>query len=248
VDAEDVRNRFECGRVSTGQIAMFGLTGGLIPWPAFITVLLLRMQHKQLSFGFVHVACFSIGLALTMVSAGVLAALGVRHVASRWSGFGAIARRAPYATAALIVLIGLYTGSLGRNGICHGHRDQAGGNVLELGSYPAVSKAIPPPHDAAVRPRRRPSPGGETPSMSRVTKALAGSSTLGNPLNEQAWESYAHRENLVPTLQHLLPPRSPDNRMKNSLAGIQARFGRSFRTHCRSVPVHTSFRGGGRQA
>lgn len=64
--------------------------------------------------------CFSIGLGLTMVSAGVLAALSVKHVASRWSGFSSFARQAPYASAALIVLVGLYTGWLGWQGIQHG--------------------------------------------------------------------------------------------------------------------------------
>ena len=117
--AADIRRRFTGGRVTTGQIVMFGLTGGLIPCPAAITVLLLCIQLKQLSLGVVLVLCFSIGLAATMVSAGVLAALSVRHVASRWSGFSAFARRAPYASGVLIILVGLYMGIQGWNGIHH---------------------------------------------------------------------------------------------------------------------------------
>lgn len=93
--ADDIRRRFAGRTVTTGQIVMFGLTGGLIPCPAAVTVLLLCIQLKELSLGFALVACFSIGLALTMVSAGVLAALSVEHVASRWSGFGSFARQAP---------------------------------------------------------------------------------------------------------------------------------------------------------
>jgi nickel/cobalt transporter (NicO) family protein len=77
------------------------------------------------SLGFALVLCFGIGLAATMVSAGVLAALSVKHIASRWSGFGAFARQAPYASAALIVLFGLYTGWLGWEGIRHDHHGQA---------------------------------------------------------------------------------------------------------------------------
>ncbi|KOX42482.1 MULTISPECIES: nickel/cobalt efflux transporter [Methylobacterium] len=123
--AEDIRRRFQGRTVTTGQIVLFGLTGGLIPCPAAITVLLLCIQLKQLSLGFALVACFSIGLALTMVSAGVVAALSVRHVAGRWSGFGAFARRAPYASAALIVLVGLYTGWLGWDGLRHAAAAQA---------------------------------------------------------------------------------------------------------------------------
>jgi len=89
---------------------MFGLTGGLIPCPAAITVLLLCLQLKQFSLGVVLVLCFSIGLAITMVSAGVIAALSMRHAQRRWSGFGAFARRAPYFSSALIVGVGLYIG------------------------------------------------------------------------------------------------------------------------------------------
>ena len=47
----------------------------------------------------------------------MLAALSVKHVATRWSGFSAFARRAPYASGALIVLVGLYMGIEGWRGI-----------------------------------------------------------------------------------------------------------------------------------
>lgn len=119
--ADDIRRRFGDRTVTTGQIILFGLTGGLIPCPAAITVLLLCIQLKQLSLGVVLVLCFSIGLALTMVSAGVLAALSVNHVAKRWSGFSTFARRAPYASGVLIVLVGLYMGVEGWRGIEAGH-------------------------------------------------------------------------------------------------------------------------------
>ena len=123
--AEDIRRRFKGRTVTTGRIVLFGLTGGLIPCPAAITILLLCIQLEQFSLGFALVACFSVGLALTMISAGVIAALSVRHVASRWSGFGAFARRAPYASAALIALVGLYTGWLGWDGVRHGNGGHA---------------------------------------------------------------------------------------------------------------------------
>jgi nickel/cobalt exporter len=111
--AADIRKRFAGRNVTTAQIVLFGLTGGLIPCPAAITVLLLCMQLKQFSLGFVLVLCFGIGLAITMVSAGVLAALSLRHVERHWGGFSRYAHRAPYVSAALIVFVGLYTGWTG---------------------------------------------------------------------------------------------------------------------------------------
>jgi nickel/cobalt transporter (NicO) family protein len=111
--ANDIRRRFASRDVTTGQIVVFGLTGGLIPCPASITVLLLCLQLKRVALGAALVLCFSIGLALTMVATGALAALGVRHAARRFSGFGELARKAPYFSGAVILLIGLYIGYQG---------------------------------------------------------------------------------------------------------------------------------------
>lgn len=111
--AADIRKRFAGRTVTTWQIVLFGLTGGLIPCPAAITVLLLCLQIKQFSLGFTLVLCFGIGLAITMVSAGVLAALSMRHLERRWDGFSRFARQAPYASAVLIAMVGGYTGWLG---------------------------------------------------------------------------------------------------------------------------------------
>ncbi|WP_026793287.1 nickel/cobalt efflux transporter [Pleomorphomonas oryzae] len=118
--AQDISRRFgSAGSVTTGQIILFGLTGGLIPCPAAITVLLLCLQLKQLTLGVVLVACFSIGLAVTMVGAGVAASLSVHHVQKHWKGFSTFARRAPYASGALMLLIGLYMGVSGWMGLMH---------------------------------------------------------------------------------------------------------------------------------
>ena len=107
--ANDIRRRFANRQVSTGQIVLFGLTAGIVPCPAAITVLLLCLQLKKFTLGATLVLGFSIGLALTMVASGAVAALGVRHLSHRFGVlFGSFARRAPYFSAALILLVGLY--------------------------------------------------------------------------------------------------------------------------------------------
>lgn len=111
--ANDIRRRFADRQVTTGQIVIFGLTGGLIPCPGAITVLLLCLQLKAFTLGAVLVLSFSVGLALTMVTAGVIAALSVKHVSKRFSGFGEVVRKAPYVSGAVILLIGLYLGISG---------------------------------------------------------------------------------------------------------------------------------------
>lgn len=106
--ANDIRNRFNSQNVTTGQLVMFGLTGGLLPCPASITVLLLCLQLKKIAIGVVLVFCFSIGLALVLVASGIVASLSVKQVGKRWSGFSKLAKRAPYLSGSLIATIGLY--------------------------------------------------------------------------------------------------------------------------------------------
>lgn len=115
--ASDISRRFADRQVTTGQIALFGLTGGLIPCPAAVTVLLLCLQLKRLVLGVVLVSAFSIGLAVTMVSAGVIASLSVKQIQKRWSGFGSFARKAPYASAGLMLVIAAYMAYTGLSGL-----------------------------------------------------------------------------------------------------------------------------------
>jgi ABC-type nickel/cobalt efflux system permease component RcnA len=113
--ADQIQNRFAGREVTTAQIVMFGLTGGLIPCPASITVLLLCLQLKRIALGATLVLGFSIGLALTMVASGVVAALSVKHLSRRMSGgrFSELAARAPYFSGGLILIVGLYVGYQG---------------------------------------------------------------------------------------------------------------------------------------
>lgn len=115
--ATDIQRRFAGKEVTNGQILLFGLTGGLIPCPAAITVLLICIQLKAFTLGATMVLCFSLGLALTLVTVGVGAAISVQQAAKRWSGFNTLARKAPYFSSALIAMVGLYMGIHGYMGI-----------------------------------------------------------------------------------------------------------------------------------
>lgn len=115
--ANDIRKRFTNREVTTGQIIVFGLTGGLIPCPAAITVLLLCLQVKEVALGGLLVLCFSIGLAITLVTVGAAAAIGARQASNRWPWLGTVARRAPYLSSVLIIGVGLYVGIHGWIGL-----------------------------------------------------------------------------------------------------------------------------------
>jgi nickel/cobalt transporter (NicO) family protein len=106
--AADLAQRFAGRPVTTPQLVLFGVTGGLMPCPAAFTVLLVCLQLKRLSLGFLMVAAFSFGLAVTMVGTGTLAALSVQHAQKRFRGFGELMRRAPYVSCVLLVAIASY--------------------------------------------------------------------------------------------------------------------------------------------
>lgn len=105
--AREIEVRIGSGRTSTLQTILFGLTGGLIPCPAAITVLLLCLALGQVALGVILVAGFSVGLAVTLVAVGTLAAVGMRFAAAHTSRFDALLNWAPYVSSALIGGVGL---------------------------------------------------------------------------------------------------------------------------------------------
>ena len=115
--AQDIAQRFAGRSVTTPQIILFGVTGGLMPCPAAFTVLLVCLQLKQATLGFAMVGAFSFGLALTMVATGALAAWSVRHAEKRFQGFGEAMRRAPYVSCALLVVLASFMAWHGWRGL-----------------------------------------------------------------------------------------------------------------------------------
>ena len=111
--AQQLQSRFAGQNVTTKQVVLFGLTGGLMPCPAAFAVLLLCLQIKQFALGFATVLAFSIGLAATLVAVGSAAALSVREASRRFAGFAAFAHRLPYASVGLIGFVGLVLAVLG---------------------------------------------------------------------------------------------------------------------------------------
>ncbi len=105
--AAQVQKQFRNQQVTTGQIILFGLTGGLLPCPSALAVLLVCLQLKKFTLGFTLVLGFSVGLAITLVSVGIIAALSVKHASKRFKGFGEFARKAPYVSSGVLIVVGL---------------------------------------------------------------------------------------------------------------------------------------------
>jgi len=110
--AEEIKRRFVGQKVTTAQIAMFGLTGGLVPCPASVTILMICLHLKRFSLGAAMVASFSLGLAISLVSVGVIAAWGAQHIGSRIGKgrFSDLARKMPYFSSGLMALVAVLMG------------------------------------------------------------------------------------------------------------------------------------------
>ncbi|MCE0522666.1 MAG: nickel/cobalt efflux transporter RcnA [Methylacidiphilales bacterium] len=111
--AVEIQKRFVGGTATHSQIALFGLTGGLLPCPAAFTIVLVCLQLKRFALGIAMVLSFSAGLAFTLVAAGVLAAWSLRHAEKRFSGLGLVARKLPYLSSGILTVMGLFIGIQG---------------------------------------------------------------------------------------------------------------------------------------
>jgi len=106
--AEEIKTKFASGKATMGQTVLFGLSGGLVPCPAAITVLILCLHLNKLWLGFIMVSAFSIGLAISLVGVGVVSAIGISAARKRTDKIDIWLAKAPYASGVLILLIGTF--------------------------------------------------------------------------------------------------------------------------------------------
>jgi ABC-type nickel/cobalt efflux system permease component RcnA len=100
--------------VSLRSLLTLGVSGGLLPCPSALVVLLSAIAFHRLAFGMILIVAFSLGLASTLTAVGMLVVYGSRFLArvqgSRSSGaIPALLR----AVRALPVFSALVVASLG---------------------------------------------------------------------------------------------------------------------------------------
>ncbi len=69
-------------------------------------MLLICLQLKKFSLGATLVLGFSVGLALTLVASGAIAALSLKHATRRWPWLNDLAQGARF--SGLLVVVGIY--------------------------------------------------------------------------------------------------------------------------------------------
>lgn len=93
-------------RPGIGQLVLLGMSGGIVPCPAALAVLLAAVSLGEFVRGLTLVVVFSLGMAAVLVAIGIMmvkaASFANRYTAeSRWADL------APRASAAVITLVGL---------------------------------------------------------------------------------------------------------------------------------------------
>jgi ABC-type nickel/cobalt efflux system permease component RcnA len=83
-----------------------GVSGGLLPCPSALVVLLAAISLHRIPFGMLLIVAFSAGLALSITGVGLVAVLA-RRVFARLSFDGPLVRLLPAASALVILAAGL---------------------------------------------------------------------------------------------------------------------------------------------
>jgi ABC-type nickel/cobalt efflux system permease component RcnA len=92
--------------ISRRSLLAVGVSGGLLPCPSALVVLLAAISLHRLLFGLVLIVAFSLGLALSITGIGLGAILAKKAFARR-SFDGALIRALPAVSAAVIVVAGV---------------------------------------------------------------------------------------------------------------------------------------------
>jgi nickel/cobalt transporter (NicO) family protein len=83
-----------------------GVSGGLLPCPSALVVLLAAISLHRVAFGLLLIVAFSLGLALSITSVGLIA-VAAKRVFARASFDGIVLRALPAVSAAVILLAGV---------------------------------------------------------------------------------------------------------------------------------------------
>ena len=92
--------------MSIRQLLGVGISGGLIPCPTALVVLLAAVSLHRVGYGLVLILAFSVGLAAAMTAIGLLA-VTARRTFSRLSFESRLLRLLPAASALVIIGLGL---------------------------------------------------------------------------------------------------------------------------------------------
>ena len=92
--------------VSWGSLLSLGISGGLVPCPGALVILLSAIALNRIMFGLSLILAFSIGLAIVLITIGVLMVVA-RSFMGRFTGEGKIIQRLPLVSSVVIIVLGV---------------------------------------------------------------------------------------------------------------------------------------------
>jgi high-affinity nickel-transport protein len=138
------------------QLLTLGITGGMVPCPAALVVLLSALSLHRVGLGLFLIVAFSLGLAAVLIVIGLLMVYA-RQFMARWKGDGTLAKRwLPVISSGFMLILGLgiagqalLTTGIGAGFLAHAHLVSFAGIVL-LGLFLGMRHSTDPDHVVAV--------------------------------------------------------------------------------------------------
>jgi ABC-type nickel/cobalt efflux system permease component RcnA len=93
--------------LSLRELCMLGITGGIVPCPAALVVLLSAFSLHRIGFGLFLITAFSFGLAAVLVIVGLTMVYAKRVMSTRVRAGSAALRYLPFLSSAFMVLLGV---------------------------------------------------------------------------------------------------------------------------------------------
>ena len=95
----------DSGSRSLRGLISLGISGGIVPCPSAMVILLTAVAFRRILFGMALVVSFSMGLAVVLIAIGI-AMVKVRALASRADRSGRFISRLPIVSACVIMILG----------------------------------------------------------------------------------------------------------------------------------------------
>jgi len=94
-------------QVSLRELLTLGISGGIVPCPAALVVLLSAVSMQRIGFGLLLIVAFSVGLAAVLISIGILMVYARQFMARFHSNGQLVNRWLPLTSSAFILLFGV---------------------------------------------------------------------------------------------------------------------------------------------
>jgi high-affinity nickel-transport protein len=140
------------------QLLVLGITGGIIPCPAALVVLLSAVSLHRVGLGLFLIVAFSAGLAAVLIAIGI-AMVKARSLLARWKTDSPVMKKwlpMASATAMLIAGVAIAATALPATGISFHFADLRGGHIASflgivgLGLFLGMRHSTDPDHVVAV--------------------------------------------------------------------------------------------------